>query len=257
MTSSSPMLLELARRYGVAAEFDDWTGRRTAVAESTLVAVLEALGVPAGTEQERVDALAAHDRQYWQRRLPPIVLGRAGMPTSFWVHVTHGDPAHLTLLLEDGTERGGLRQLENNRPPYDLGDRLIGEATFELPVDLPLGYHRLRLNGTDIEAPVVISPATVGLPTRLGERRAWGLRSRRCRRRDPRRPRTPGPGAHPRRPRGTRRSCRRRRWSGRRRHRRRRRPAARPGRRGGHGPARSPRPGPTRRCWTTPAARRR
>lgn len=175
MTSSSPTLLELARRYGVAAEFDDWTGRRTAVAESTLVAVLEALGVPAGTEQERVNALAAHERQYWQRRLPATVLGRAGVPSSFWVHVTHGDPVDLTLLLEDGTERSGLRQLENNRPPYDLGDRLIGEATFELPVDLPLGYHRLRLNGTDIEAPVVISPATVGLPTRLGERRAWGL----------------------------------------------------------------------------------
>lgn len=175
MTSSSPALLELARRYGVAAEFDDWTGRRTPVAESTLVAVLEALGVPAGTEQERLDGLVAHDRQYWQRRLPPIVLGRAGMPTSFWVHVTHGDPVHLTLLLEDGTERGSLRQLENNRPPHDLGDRLIGEATFELPADLPLGYHRLRLDGTDTETPVVVSPATVGLPTRLGGRRAWGL----------------------------------------------------------------------------------
>lgn len=46
MNEPSPALLELARRYGVAAEFDDWTGRRTAVAESTLVAVLEALGRP-------------------------------------------------------------------------------------------------------------------------------------------------------------------------------------------------------------------
>ncbi|MEN4401903.1 4-alpha-glucanotransferase [Mycolicibacterium senegalense] len=177
MTSSSPALLELARRYGVAAEFDDWTGRRTAVAESTLVAVLEALGVPAGTEQERAEALAAHDRQYWQRSLPPIVLGRAGVPSSFWVHVTHGDPVDLTLHLEDGTERRGLRQLENHRPPFDLGDRLVGEATFELPADLPLGYHRLRLRVGEFhtETPVVTSPATVGLPTRLGERRAWGL----------------------------------------------------------------------------------
>ncbi|WP_454790463.1 4-alpha-glucanotransferase [Mycolicibacterium lutetiense] len=181
MTSSSSApsstLLELARRYGVAAEFDDWTGRRTAVAESSLVAVLDALGVKAGTEGERADALAAQDRQYWQRRLPPIVLGRAGVPSSIWVHVTHGDPVDLTLLLEDGTERGGLRQLENNRPPYDLGDRLIGEATFELPADLPLGYHRLRLREGEfhIETPVVVSPATVGLPARLGRRRAWGL----------------------------------------------------------------------------------
>ncbi|WP_135455166.1 4-alpha-glucanotransferase [Mycobacterium sp. DL99] len=177
MNEPSPALLELARRYGVAAEFDDWTGRRTAVAESTLVAVLEALGVPAGTERERADALAGHDRQYWQRPLPPIVLGRAREPSSFWVHVTHGDPVELTLFLEDGTERSGLRQLENNRPPYDLGDRLVGEATFELPADLPLGYHRLRLRvgEFDSETPVVISPATLDLPARLGQRRAWGL----------------------------------------------------------------------------------
>ncbi len=88
MNGPSSALLELARRYGVAAEFDDWTGRRTAVAESTLVAVLEALGVPAGTEADRIDSLAAHDRQYWQRSLPPIVLGRAAVASSFWVHVT-------------------------------------------------------------------------------------------------------------------------------------------------------------------------
>ena len=142
--SISPALAELAARHGVAVDYEDWAGRRIAVPESTLVAVLDALGVDACTETSCAAALAAHDRDYWRRPLPPIVLGRAGMPTSFWVHVTHGDPAHLTLLLEDGTERGGLRQLENNRPPYDLGDRLIGEATFELPVDLPLGYHRLR-----------------------------------------------------------------------------------------------------------------
>ncbi|CRZ14090.1 4-alpha-glucanotransferase [Mycolicibacterium neworleansense] len=177
MTSPSSALLELARRYGVAPEFDDWTGRRTSVAESTLVAVLEALGVAAGTEADRIDSLTAHDRQYWQRSLPPIVLGRATVASSFWVHVTHGDPVELTLLLEDGTERSGLRQLENNRPPYDLGDRLIGEATFELPADLPLGYHRLRLrvDGSHTETPVVISPATLEPPSRLGRRRAWGL----------------------------------------------------------------------------------
>ncbi|CQD18933.1 4-alpha-glucanotransferase [Mycolicibacterium conceptionense] len=99
------------------------------------------------------------------------------MRRSFWVHVTHGDPVDLTLHLEDGTERRGLRQLENHRPPFDLGDRLVGEATFELPADLPLGYHRLRLRVGEFhtETPVVTSPATVGLPTRLGERRAWGL----------------------------------------------------------------------------------
>ncbi|MCV7289934.1 4-alpha-glucanotransferase [Mycolicibacterium wolinskyi] len=177
MTALSPALLELARRYGVATEYEDWTGQRIEVPESTLVAVLDALGLPASTEQGRAEALAAHDREYWQRSLPPIVLGRAGTPSSFWVHVTHGDAVDVTLALEDGTERTGLRQLENNRAPYELDDRWIGEATFELPADLPLGYHHLRLRVGDFhtETPVVVSPAVLALPTRLGERRAWGL----------------------------------------------------------------------------------
>ncbi|MDV3126218.1 4-alpha-glucanotransferase [Mycobacterium sp. 21AC1] len=177
MTGPSPALIELARRHGVATEYDDWTGVRTMVAEATLVAVLAALGVPAGTERECADALVAHDHDYWQRSLPPIVLGLDGVASSFWVHVTHGDPVEITLALEDGTERTGLRQLENNRAPYALGDRQIGEATFELPADLPLGYHRLKLTvGPFVtDTPVVVSPATLTLPARLGERRTWGL----------------------------------------------------------------------------------
>ena len=82
---------------------------------------------------------------YWSRSLPPTVVGRAGTETSFWVHVTHGDPAHVWVRLEDGTVRTGLRQADNFTPPFDLDGRLVGEATFVLPADLPLGYHRVHL----------------------------------------------------------------------------------------------------------------
>src|SRR3954465_399864 len=177
MTELPASLVELARRYGVATEYQDWTGRCTVVADSTLIAVLDALGVPAPTEDERTAALAAHDRDYWERSLPPTIIGRSGVASSFWVHVTHGDPVGLWLRLEDGSVRTGLRQLENNRAPYDLGDRLVGEATFELPADLPLGYHQLHLQvgGSDRSTLVIVSPASLELPARLGPGRAWGL----------------------------------------------------------------------------------
>ena len=64
VTEPPASLVELARRYGVATEYADWTGRHTTVADSTLIAVLDALGVPATTEDERTAALAAHDRDY-------------------------------------------------------------------------------------------------------------------------------------------------------------------------------------------------
>ena len=75
MSDLPASLVELATRFGVATEYQDWTGRHSVVAESTLVAVLDALGVAAATEDERHAALAAHDRDYWTRSLPPTIVG--------------------------------------------------------------------------------------------------------------------------------------------------------------------------------------
>ncbi|MBV8928407.1 MAG: 4-alpha-glucanotransferase [Mycobacteriaceae bacterium] len=173
----SDTLAELARRFGVATEYEDANGRRVVVGEHTLVSVLAALDVAAATEDERTAALSAHDRAYWSRPLPPTIVARSGSPTPFWVHVTHGDPAGLWIRLEDGTVRTGLRQLDNFTAPYDLDGRLIGEATFELPGDLPLGYHRLHLSGGnfDTSTTLIVSPSSLMLPERMGQRRVWGL----------------------------------------------------------------------------------
>jgi 4-alpha-glucanotransferase len=177
MTELAPSLVELARRFGIATEYEDWTGRRVLVAEATLVAVLGALGIAAGSEQERNAALTAQQRSYWQRRMPATIVGRAGEPIRFWVHVTHGDPAEVWLQLEDGTLRDGVQQADNFTPPFELDGRWIGEASFVLPTDLPLGYHRVQLRSGDCETStaLVVTPDWLGLPERLGARRAWGL----------------------------------------------------------------------------------
>ena len=170
-------LVELATRFGVATSYTDWTGRTVDVAESTLVAVLGALGVDVGTEEQRSGALTAQDRAYWSKPLPSTVIGKAGTEPTFWAHVTHGADAHVWVRLEDGTVRTGVRQVDNFTPPYDLDGRLIGEATFALPSDLPLGYHRVHLRSGDAESStaLIVTPPWLGLPARMGNRRAWGL----------------------------------------------------------------------------------
>jgi 4-alpha-glucanotransferase len=177
MVETPHSLGELARRYGVATEYEDWTGRHVDVPETTLVSVLAALGVPAATEDDRAAALDTHDRDYWSRALPPTIVARADSDSSFWVHVTHGDPVGLWIRLEDGSVRAGMRQLENHTPPYDLGDKLIGEASFELPDDLPLGYHRLYIQAgsTESSTTLIVVPAKLEMPPRLGAKRTWGL----------------------------------------------------------------------------------
>lgn len=177
MTELPGSLVEIADRYGVATGFHDWTGRFLAVSEATLVAALGALGVPAATEAERVEALSAHDREYWRRSLPPAIVTRSGRAGTVWVHVTHGDPVGVWIRLEDGSVRAGLRQLENNRAPYPLDGRLIGEASFEIPADLPVGYHELHAQSgaSDIRSTLIVTPAALTPPARLGTSRAWGL----------------------------------------------------------------------------------
>jgi 4-alpha-glucanotransferase len=177
MAQLAPSLVELAGRFGIATDYEDWAGRRVGVPETTLVAVLAALGVAAATEAERRNALTAHDRAYWSRPLPATILGRAGTQTRFWVHVTHGHPAEVWLQLEDGTVRTGIRQVDNFAAPFDLDGRPVGEASFVLPDDLPLGYHRVHLRSGDEEASaaLIVTPGWLGLPERLGGRRTWGL----------------------------------------------------------------------------------
>ena len=177
MTELAPSLVELAGRFGIATWYTDWTGRHTPVPEATLVSVLAALGVAAATEQQRNEALTSHLRSYWARQMPATIVGRTGVQTRFWVHVTHGFPAEVWLQLEDGTVRRGVKQVENFTPPFDLDGRWVGEASFVLPSDLPLGYHRVHLRSRDFQtsSAVIVTPDWLGLPDRLGARRAWGL----------------------------------------------------------------------------------
>src|SRR5699024_785993 len=136
--------------------------------------------IAAATEDDRARARTAHDRSYWARPLPATVVGRVGAETPLSIHVTDGEPAEVWLELEDGTVRGDVRQVDNLAEPFRLDGRWIGEASFVLPADLPPGYHRvhLRSGGSDpseASAALIVAPDWLGLPARLGARRAWGL----------------------------------------------------------------------------------
>jgi len=174
---ADPALTALADRMGVACAYHDWAGNFLTVDPDTVIAVLAALGVDAETEGDCAASLAELDRRHWSRPLPPTIVARSGTETGFWVHVTHGEPAHLWIRLEDGAVRTGVRQADNFTAPFDMGDRLVGEATFMVPADLPLGYHRLHLRsgGQEFDTALIVTPAWLGLPARMGSRRAWGL----------------------------------------------------------------------------------
>ncbi len=175
MALDDPALAELAAHFGIASEFWDWKGRHTRVTEATVIAVLASLEIDASTPEKAWAAVEQIRLKPWRRMLPPCVVIREGQPGWVDVHVDAGAPAELTVRLEQGGVRDAW-QVENNNPDRWIDERMVGEATFQVPADLPLGYHRLHLRSGDREAEttLVVTPNFLGFPRTMGERRIWG-----------------------------------------------------------------------------------
>jgi 4-alpha-glucanotransferase len=177
VTELDPTLYDLAEAFGVATEYWDWQGRHVPVNRETVIAVLAALDVDASTPEAAAAALAIHHRFPWTQMLPPCMVIRERRTASVWVHVPHGDPVSIWIDLETGDSRHQLRQLENWTPPRQIEEGWVGEASFEIPDDLPLGYHSLKAVSGNKQAsmPLIITPLWLGFPEQMGERRAWGF----------------------------------------------------------------------------------
>ncbi len=178
MSAPSAELSDLASRHGVATEFWDWQGRHRQVSAHTLVRVLAALGVAAETPEAVQRELYQAWAQRWRRTLPVCMVTRQGWTPWFWVHLDHGQPVRVWVELEDGSVRHDLNQQDHWVNPQVIDGRLVGEATFALPGDLPVGYHRLlaQSEGQAVaEAPLIVTPARARIPQHHLGRRDWGL----------------------------------------------------------------------------------
>jgi 4-alpha-glucanotransferase len=172
----SGQLVELAHAFGVATEYWDWRGQHTSVSRRTIVAVLTALDVAAIDEVSVGRSLAEVRDRPWRRVLPDVTVTRQGASPRIAVHVPDGSAVEVWAELEAGGRRP-LVQEDHWVEPRRIDGRLVGEATFVVPDDLPLGWHTLHALHVDGEAarPLVVTPARLELPYGLADRRAWGF----------------------------------------------------------------------------------
>jgi 4-alpha-glucanotransferase len=170
-------LVELAAAFGVATEYWDWRDSHVVVGSSTLSAVLEALGVDTSSEQSRAAALQRRRSGRWGHMLPPYVLAWSGTERTVEVHVSHGAAVRVWLVREDGSLHADLEQADNWQEPREIDGRLVGEASFVVPADVPPGYHHVHASsgGQESQCVLIVAPAWLGLPERLGSRPVWGL----------------------------------------------------------------------------------
>lgn len=169
-TPPSAALADLAAAYGIATHFWDWQGRHTQVSAETIRSVLAAMDVTADTDEQAAHALAQRHLAPWRRTLSPTLVIRQGWTPWVPVHVPDGAGVRLAVVLEDGG-RVDAEQVDHWVPPREVDGVLVGEATFVLPGDLPLGWHQLV---ADVEgaaepasATLVVTPAWLGVPDRV------------------------------------------------------------------------------------------
>ncbi|MBV8334080.1 MAG: 4-alpha-glucanotransferase [Alphaproteobacteria bacterium] len=168
--SERAVIVRLAGRLGIEANFTDALGQSHQVSDDTLLALIGAFGLPA-------DPSAALRELEEEERATPLGLGAAHL-----VQAESASPA-LTLRpplgcskilwschLETGEECSGRITI----PPAGQGERLA----LPLPTGLPLGYHRLELEAGRVreKLSLIVAPAHCYLPEAVGPgARSWGL----------------------------------------------------------------------------------
>lgn len=172
----SGALAELATALRVDTAYVDWQGHRHAVPAATVVAVLAALDVDVGDDSRAAAELARHHDARWRAVLPTHVVARTSRPATLAVHVPHGT----SVTAEAVTESGGVvpaTQVRHDVAPREVDGALVGEALFELPAGLPVGYHEVRVHldgGRVAQTLLIVAPDR--LPPTAGGRQ-WGVQT--------------------------------------------------------------------------------
>ncbi len=170
MVAPSPQLHRLAGDLGIATSYYDTLGRHLEVSAETLVSVLGAMGIDGSSPEAAEAAIVKRKDDAWLRVLPYVVVMRQSQDRVVDVHVPDGHPITVTVVLEGGQVRT-TDQVDNWEQPRVIDGVAVGEASFRMPVGLPLGYHRVRAewDGRSVWAPMIVAPDRLELPART-----WG-----------------------------------------------------------------------------------
>ncbi|MHB1163665.1 MAG: 4-alpha-glucanotransferase [Candidatus Nanopelagicales bacterium] len=168
-------MARLAAALGVATEYWDQAGNHVDVGEATVAAVLRALRVDASTPESIQAALDELRLRDWRRMLPPVYVMRQGEDRRLWVHVPDGTAVRVQVAAENGA-RIDLDQMDWWVEPVEVDGRRVGEASFTLPADLPLGWHTIVAESPDTQATthLVVAPNHLH-PADIAGSRQWGF----------------------------------------------------------------------------------
>ena len=179
MIKAHSVFERLCARFGVATQYDDIWGTRHRVPRDNLVALLAAFDVDASTPERIEQAERAVHAAACLEMLPPVATCEAGA-RSWSVELSLPEAmTHLqwTISEEIGVKHSGdtdVAQLAQ-RDFTVLDGQRYRTCTLVLALQLPPGYHMLRINGVRGACLIVAAPRSCYRPPGLaGEGRVWG-----------------------------------------------------------------------------------
>lgn len=173
-------LSTLAAAAGIEPRYWDIDGRLHETSQDTARRLLEALGLPGGTDSEIAASLAKLDGEQREEGLSPVVI--AGENTAaevaiWWPQKQAGANIRWVIDLETGPSISGDINIGSLplQATHDLGTSIMEQRRLTLP-PLPCGYHHLRL--PDLSHTIsdfIVCPRRCFLPPDFLAKKHWGV----------------------------------------------------------------------------------
>ena len=183
MNQEASLTLSLCRKLGVRTGYNDIWGVERRASESSLRAILGAMGAPVDDDVSMRRYLDEIDTQYWSGWIDPVMIAPAcHEQIRIDIRIERSLEAQRLqweLILENGDTESGvitpadLNLMETRR----IGERTYNRREFILPGPLEAGYHKLEIHGQEgaVSMDIIATPSSCHMPQSLEEaRRIWG-----------------------------------------------------------------------------------
>lgn len=176
-------LAQLARLYGVQASYVAMDGAVQQASPETLLALVQAMDLSLRTLADAPEALRQAQRRPWLRRVEPVAVAWEGRTRPLEVSLPPESNLEARLCWELRCEDGEVfrgdfipakAELARTAPPDGQHYPVFH---LPLPERLPLGYHKLRVEGPDFAAQTLVlaAPRRAWQPAGRRGRREWGV----------------------------------------------------------------------------------
>ena len=177
------LIERLAQLRGIGEAYHNYRGELEHFSVETKAGILGAMGCVVDDDGALAHGIAQAEGVRWRKFLPAVATARGGR-VGFDVNVTareFGSAIVWRVLFENGAQLDGTTSTADCAEVWrgEVGGSWITRRRFELPVDLPPGYHEFeaRIAGGDADhCRLIISPPKCFEPEAIAAgRRLWGV----------------------------------------------------------------------------------